>query len=742
MRNLMKFIVLLTLPRVKSDINDIWKSFETKGVKINRTNLFSQYEKFCPVLNGMNVWQENKDARVQKGDCLNKACVNALYCQLMDKCCHRSPYGYLTISLYDPLVYPEHNSSERYLLVEQCPYDMMDEIKQKCEHTETKPVFSIKTKILYKNLFCARCHGENKTMNMKLELICPDVYRTKTKKFLKDCFIRYTSQNEISYIRLRTSPKVKETSLISRCNETGLWKTFDRDVDWACRHFERSYKQFKNLYCYMCNPTVVSTKPVDDNELINTCQDESQESSEYNQTKYISETNATIAEMCKYSDIVPRFSPYRNAYCLSCNAKYDDYLIDPNIGKLHIISLKNKSPLLKMTLFSENGSFTADTFRKKLEKLLKLFVNNTQEVRIPTEKESGESDRKKRVNIRNKNTLIEVWSKLCPLDKVCTEDYQKVKYEEIKKLCRPLCSCNQSCMLSRELKCCFDQYLTHNVHTCLQESYFPVIMNAEIESSEDLISHRIVDACIHGNEDTDLTQKCHNGEISDYLMNIPVTLNDKTILPFKNIFCLFCNIDFPVEEVIIYLRVQCRNYIEIEIFQTIRHVIQAIKDHQCKVSFALNEHLFKHDKCELDIKTIVQNKLEFICLNDSITKGSGKDVTKMCSSNELLTIVKSISRQYVNCRLCDELTGRETPRTATVIQCIRRNDSTPNSEHMCFVEDYAYATLLLRKALFQVPNDYRSLFTISEAEFKRLRQLDFQKCRQGTYDIKMVSSIK
>ena len=50
------------------------------------------------------------------------------------------------------------------------------------------------------------------------------------------------------------------TYKLGRCNVTGLWSEYDPDIEWACEHLNLAYKwRYKNVFCYICNPSLVST---------------------------------------------------------------------------------------------------------------------------------------------------------------------------------------------------------------------------------------------------------------------------------------------------------------------------------------------------------------------------------------------------------------------------------------------------------------------------------------------------
>ncbi|XP_052063031.1 uncharacterized protein LOC127702768 [Mytilus californianus] len=60
---------------------------------------------------------------------------------------------------------------------------------------------------------------------------------------------------------IRGCRKVYGENIISSCNVSGTWESYDPSIEWACRNYDNLYHTFRNVFCYICNPPV-SMNPV------------------------------------------------------------------------------------------------------------------------------------------------------------------------------------------------------------------------------------------------------------------------------------------------------------------------------------------------------------------------------------------------------------------------------------------------------------------------------------------------
>ena len=118
---------------------------------------------------------------------------------------------------------------------------------------------------IYRNRYCAGCHHVMSNLTeWSLEAKCTnEVYNSFGS--LGSFFL---SGNCQLTVELPENLNVTQclVAKYTTCNQTGLWQSFDADVEWACQAFEAvftakatdrksssTYEAYRNPYCYVCN---------------------------------------------------------------------------------------------------------------------------------------------------------------------------------------------------------------------------------------------------------------------------------------------------------------------------------------------------------------------------------------------------------------------------------------------------------------------------------------------------------
>lgn len=158
-----------------------------------------------------------------------------------------------------------------FMMVSVCHPDHLDDFhKRQCENTIDidepsdlpifAPVESLSNKRLFKNKFCAYCNNvtDSDIMVWVPFLECRNIFNLPTfpsKAFISsvnervDCNIVYRVPRESTAHLARCVPRA-----VTRCNESGLWETYDHVIDKACISYTSWYKdRYRNVFCYMCN---------------------------------------------------------------------------------------------------------------------------------------------------------------------------------------------------------------------------------------------------------------------------------------------------------------------------------------------------------------------------------------------------------------------------------------------------------------------------------------------------------
>ncbi|XP_069121319.1 uncharacterized protein [Argopecten irradians] len=178
---------------------------------------------------------------------------------------------------------------------------------------------------IYKNFDCMWCHLNSKEkqhiqitpwdvqikcpyeINAEFHVLLNDVIKTAK---VMDCSVRVFPRHRnslMSQVSRMHCTKTSEFRYVDKCNTTGHWMLFDPDVKAACENEGKFlppyHEQYKNIFCYVCNP------PTSSNISIDTCsvQPENQRYGE------------VVIELCRNSPLVPGYEPYKNVFCSLCS---------------------------------------------------------------------------------------------------------------------------------------------------------------------------------------------------------------------------------------------------------------------------------------------------------------------------------------------------------------------------------------------------------------------------------------
>ena len=118
--------------------------------------------------------------------------------------------------------------------------------------------------LIYQNKFCALCHHVANYVTWEFKPTCSGdhvpLFDSLDSVLLSDgC-----------QLELRTPANMSFSACVVpdyyRCNQTGLWRTYDADIDWACNAYHSEYfyndssrreiVTYRNVFCYYCNTEV------------------------------------------------------------------------------------------------------------------------------------------------------------------------------------------------------------------------------------------------------------------------------------------------------------------------------------------------------------------------------------------------------------------------------------------------------------------------------------------------------
>ena len=292
------------------------------GEPVNETHLLSEYILSCGLSNDLchaqkapfNITVLNNSGCLKTTNCYKD-------CAMSQSCSPDAENAFSKVSCVSTDIFP--TSTRGINMVTKChQYTTVDSnVMKLCnnigEINDTnlfdeifKPVMSQQSNIVYRNKHCAACFNELDTIPFKLELTC-DRYFDINSFSSQSEMLQTIKESSCSIRYVPPTGHVVECSVslnyVSVCNASGLWFYYDPQIDWACQNFNSfPYKEYKNIFCYICNPSIVSTSAV---QMIDSC----------NVTKNWKKKNALQERGCLELPAANRTYPFKNRFCQLCN---------------------------------------------------------------------------------------------------------------------------------------------------------------------------------------------------------------------------------------------------------------------------------------------------------------------------------------------------------------------------------------------------------------------------------------
>ena len=251
------------------------------GNGINISDIVEKYHSMCPYIDlcySPSITQIN--------NILEQCCF---FCSCSDdcglECCpDKIPYVLsdddienINNDVWD-CVYPQYkpykdgvaNSRHAIKMISKCPLQADVTQKKKCETDYLSFNFTenISNWIpltdsegnVYKNAHCGACNGATgpfENWQMSIECIRSVAFLGNIKDIPKvmndiyDCNIIF--KEPIGSLA-NGRPAVPCSKLISKCNETGLWDSYDKTTEVACLSYTSTFdSRYKNVHCAICN---------------------------------------------------------------------------------------------------------------------------------------------------------------------------------------------------------------------------------------------------------------------------------------------------------------------------------------------------------------------------------------------------------------------------------------------------------------------------------------------------------
>lgn len=203
------------------------------------------------------------------------------------------------------------NQDQSYKMVSSCPdlYEICLQPISVTNFLHQIPVYSFVTNKTYANVNCSKCHGENETVSWAYYIDCP-----YEEIDIDDYTDAPSLWNGMMYssCALKLTPPVNTfqrhcemNSLVRTCNITGDWDVYDKEIKDACEHYQKPYKFYQNVFCFLCNTGKEQRKVL---KLTESNKTPMSFERKYNISSYLTNYNKSHEQMLQFDDALVLFS--------------------------------------------------------------------------------------------------------------------------------------------------------------------------------------------------------------------------------------------------------------------------------------------------------------------------------------------------------------------------------------------------------------------------------------------------
>lgn len=713
-----------------------WDSLEAAaGKKININKLLSLHEAICPSKTTCSRPTNIADD-LGKFTCFSDPCSCSYQCHDHNDCCPTKPHGYLKTNCKAATFLKANEHEHKELRrVDEC----LNKSHPYAERCKSEPinvlVVSPETGLLYENEYCAKCNGVKTVTALDARLACsPFDGVSITDKFRNgECEFVYFEDNEHkSKISMYscvsdTADRAKKEVTVKSCNESGLWTQYDADIAWACEHLIQAFGIFKNVFCYICNPSLATfVRPVPLDKQLSVCPVESK-----------------LEEQCERKPSVERLLPFKNIYCRLCFNESNNSDIFGESRIHHLESGLSKSFILIIpvdVVFNENYDVQFDKYFQIID-IMYTTLNADMAMALKSQLISDG------LKFHDVTQVTQALSKMCESTRgncdIITDSGATFWPSWAREGCVP-CNCDDHCAYKghTDYDCCLDKQINTRTYTCFSP---PIIFNGDQQLDD--TTFKVISSCPPDFNDTYIINNC----MVNSTLQVPVEIDGKT---FKNPYCFLCNMSPTSSKTMnVFIMFSCKTYIEPEYIALSEMILSLAKEQNCTVQFSLPpsaQKCFQETEYIANLNaTIVGNlnayeQFVHICFMDGkwVYREDLKD-TRVNQTNliflphysELATYKQICKGAYVNALyvsaipvasfnshslfepiLCGVMPGyslRNTYILPTLKQCVKTRQEIP------------------------VKINYRTLFSLSLDELNYLGSTkeDIDTCQEESYDI-------
>ncbi|XP_062595891.1 LOW QUALITY PROTEIN: uncharacterized protein LOC134257265 [Saccostrea cucullata] len=450
------------------------------------------------------------------------------------------------------LVYnTERNVSNYYTVIDNCPSGTNKKLNDECtkdrnpaEILVLHPVSSKNHDLSFWNKYCATCHNVLDTLPWSVFFQCKKNvdfnYLSSYEKIIdtantSHCSVTFQGRGQ------HCIPKCGQ-DLISSCNVTGTWQTYDSTIDKACGSgYNSTYNfVFKNVFCFLCNPP------------------KSRQIAQYKQ-KNCPDPVSLFGKLCKSFPTTPITFPYSNIFCLLCQENEMEFDTEIKItGQIKEVNIE----------------YSIDIFPETFTKMM-LFQSGAEEQLHARENFKTLEEVELNITKLAIKHLAYSGGGLCSSE-VLDEDVKNIGSE---------CSCDVNCFKD----CCIDQALRNPVTSCITTDFPPKYTKYG--------GYRIIDRCLGTTSD-----ECHSNS-KNLFQNIPLT-SVQSGATYKNVFCQYCNSNGnSLLELTEHwgLNVSCNQFINPDYFPSLQGFINSLKAARCTIRLLPHKSARTCDRTKADV---------------------------------------------------------------------------------------------------------------------------------------------
>ncbi|XP_056006905.1 uncharacterized protein LOC125665368 [Ostrea edulis] len=512
---------------------------------------------------------------------------------------------------------PHMNIHSFFYVIDTCPSESDMEVVAGCTRDMDNidkmlhpPVLDPITKKSYLNKNCAKCNGVHQTEDWDLEFFCMNQtdfnYLSTHEEILSS---GQSSGCSMIFSTLYASRCAVDKNVVMKCNVSGTWKNYDQDVELAClSDYYSTYDNFKNIFCAICNPPVVSPR--------------------IKQLSCANSFNDEMTAACVSQPETLLTYPYKNIYCRTCH--------------------QFKHGLIFGTLQTFSSTFNENIPTPFLYTVMYTYMQNHISSRIDQARQEGQraiwKHRQFHSSSVNLTNLIGK-SVSAFAGKTCNSNH----FDSAKLgLFLKDCSCHPGCT-----KTCCDDLAFRQPFSCINTAFPP----SEVEDG----GYYVLNDCPQTDET--IHSLCTTTRTDDVTFQVPVTISTQgSFASFRNVYCMLGNMitssyeDLNLDRIIVHqtkpwkVVIACPFPISIGPLTVPEMILQYSLDVNCTHTLRPHDDTTICDKKEVDIKE---------CNQTGTWVFSDTDVSKACENTEdfrfptVIDKVQGISYKNKFCKLCN-----------------------------------------------------------------------------------------